>query len=101
MAAEIADELPAMFEGRLTPPPRETYSLHRKLSGAFLMCSKVKAITTIRPDFIETLQNIGAHDLAQSIIDLNVENSEIEFLDTFSEDSVAQESATLWTVPKL
>ena len=75
MAAEIADELPTMFEGRLTPPPRETYSLHRKLSGAFLMCSKVKAITTIRPDFIETLTTIGAHDLAQSIIDLNTETT--------------------------
>ena len=94
MAAEIADELPAMFEGRLTPPPRETYSLHRKLSGAFLMCSKVKAITTIRPDFIETLQHIGAHDLAQSIIDLNTENSETDFIESL-DDSVTQETATL------
>lgn len=37
---------------RLTPPPQEAYSLHRKLAGAFLMNIKLKAVIPCR-DILE------------------------------------------------
>ena len=40
---QVYKELPTMMEYRKVPPPPETYTIHRKLSGAFLLCMKLKA----------------------------------------------------------
>ncbi|CAE6541219.1 unnamed protein product [Rhizoctonia solani] len=40
---EIRALIPVMLRLRLTPPPKETYSLNRKLSGAFLLCGRLGA----------------------------------------------------------
>ncbi|KAJ7715262.1 ABC1-domain-containing protein [Mycena metata] len=43
ITAEIRAQIPVMLRERLTPPPRETYSLNRKLSGAFLLAARLGA----------------------------------------------------------
>ncbi|TFK83858.1 ABC1-domain-containing protein [Polyporus arcularius HHB13444] len=48
ITAEIRAQIPVMLQHRLTPPPRETYSLNRKLSGAFLLASRLNASVDCR-----------------------------------------------------
>jgi predicted unusual protein kinase regulating ubiquinone biosynthesis (AarF/ABC1/UbiB family) len=43
ITARVRKQIPLMLKERLTPPPAPTYSLNRKLSGAFLLCARLKA----------------------------------------------------------
>ncbi|RYP29908.1 hypothetical protein DL767_006507 [Monosporascus sp. MG133] len=51
--------IPVMIRERLTPPPEETYSLHRKLSGAFLLCARLGSRVRCRELFEQALQKAG------------------------------------------
>ncbi|KAI8820848.1 molecular chaperone [Fimicolochytrium jonesii] len=51
VTTRVRAEIPLMLRERLTPPPDETYSLHRKLSGAFLLCAKLRARVRCREVF--------------------------------------------------
>ncbi|KAI6956628.1 ABC1-domain-containing protein, partial [Hortaea werneckii] len=45
-----------MLNERLAPPPEETYSLHRKLSGAFLLCARLKSKVHAREMFANAVR---------------------------------------------
>ncbi|XP_058062721.1 atypical kinase COQ8B, mitochondrial [Anopheles bellator] len=54
---KIAALVPVMVAHRLCPPPEEIYSLHRKLSGVFLLCARLNAKIDCKPIFNEVMQN--------------------------------------------
>ncbi|KAK3914835.1 Atypical kinase COQ8B, mitochondrial [Frankliniella fusca] len=49
--------VPTIVYHRLCPPPEEIYSLHRKLSGIFLLCAKLQVKIDCRDMFQEVYKN--------------------------------------------
>jgi aarF domain-containing kinase len=56
----VRSQIPLMLRERLAPPPEETYSLHRKLSGAFLLCAKLGSRIRCREMFENAISQFEA-----------------------------------------
>lgn len=52
----IASLVPTMIAHRLCPPPEEIYSIHRKLSGVFLLCARLNVKMDCHPIFDEIIR---------------------------------------------
>eukprot|EP01018_Ginkgo_biloba_P008511 Gb_04260 [translate_table: standard] len=63
MPRNISNLGATMLEHRLTPPPDEAYSLHRKLSGAFLACIKLGAVVPCREMLLDVYENYKFSDI--------------------------------------
>lgn len=58
----VRGQIPIMLRERLRPPPPETYSLNRKLSGAFLLCARLGADVNCRDMFADVTRNYKFSD---------------------------------------
>ena len=52
----VRSNIGLMLRERLAPPPEETYSLHRKLSGGFLLCARLKSKVKTRQMFEDAVK---------------------------------------------
>ena len=53
MSGRVSELARVMVRLRLTAPPKESYTLHRKLSGCFLTCKKLNANLALRDMFMD------------------------------------------------
>lgn len=57
ISARLSGHSSAFLQHRLTPPPPEVYTLHRKLAGAYNLCIKLGAIIPCRDLLDEIVEN--------------------------------------------
>uniref|UniRef100_A0AAF5DFR6 ABC1 domain-containing protein n=1 Tax=Strongyloides stercoralis TaxID=6248 RepID=A0AAF5DFR6_STRER len=63
--------IPVMLEHRLTSPPEEVYSLHRKLSGSYLLATRLKATVSCGHLFTDIYKNYVFGDDGSKDIDID------------------------------
>lgn len=58
MTARMAEHASVFASERRTPPPKEIYALHRKLSGAIVTCTKLKVAINCREKLVEMREHM-------------------------------------------
>ncbi len=62
ITARISEHGSVFLKHRLTPPPEEVYTLHRKLAGAYNLCIKIGAIFSCRDLLDEVIEHFELKD---------------------------------------
>jgi len=57
ISSRLGEHTSAFMQHRLTPPPEEVYTLHRKLAGAYMLCIKLGAAVDCRSLLRNVLNN--------------------------------------------
>ncbi|KAI2504765.1 hypothetical protein MHU86_9701 [Fragilaria crotonensis] len=57
ISSRLSAQSSAFMQHRLTPPPEEVYTLHRKLAGAFMLCIKLGAKVKCRDLLVDVIKN--------------------------------------------
>jgi len=57
ISSRMSENGSVFMQHRLTPPPEEVYTLHRKLAGAYMLCIKLNAIISCRDLLEEVYDN--------------------------------------------
>jgi aarF domain-containing kinase len=57
ISSRLSAQSSAFMQHRLTPPPEEVYTLHRKLAGAFMLCIKLGAKVKCRDLLVDVIRN--------------------------------------------
>jgi aarF domain-containing kinase len=70
ITTKVQSQMSIILQHRSTPPPEATYSLHRKLSGCFLLCAKLGSVVSCAR-LLESM-NITQQDAVQAISARNV-----------------------------
>jgi aarF domain-containing kinase len=57
ISSRLSQHSSAFMKHRLTPPPEEVYTLHRKLAGAYMLCIKLGAVIPLRNLLRQVVEN--------------------------------------------
>merc|ERR1712086_415970 len=63
MTRTVQSDAQVMLKYRLTPPPDEAYSLHRKLAGLFMLCIELGAVIDAQSIFYDELDKYTFGDI--------------------------------------